>query len=207
MINFPYRFKARTGPKPLGGQLSRREIKELSEVGALPDFQANIAGELAAVITEQAQWLNNRVPDASTRQQRQRRIRALRLRRAHYESKRGINDGPLLIKYGVFFAVTLIFATAFMSLRMQQVTGNMLFSPDLQQLLIHTSMALFAGSSLMLGWVGLAQWLVPGYYPVDPRMATPSVRIRFVNRRMVAIRKIDLICDAIEHLQAVESTR
>ncbi len=189
------------------GPLSRPEMQRLSEVGALPSLQEAMTPKLTKAIAEETVWLNGREPRWDTPKQRRRRIRALRFRRVHYETKRAIHDGPLVTKYGTFFATTIVFATILSHLLMRQVDQDTIIDTTTHQFLVHLTMAFLGSSALMLGWVGLGHWFVPDYYRVDPKMVTPKVRLRFQKRKLAAIRKIDLLCDAVEHLQAAEAAR
>lgn len=207
MINFPHQPNTQTGRIRSNAPLTKEDIQELSEVGALPHFQDAVAPELNKVIAGKRRELNEREPNTATPQQRRRRQRFLRFQRAHYELRRAFHDGHLMKRAWFFYGATVAFALVFSELLMQKVTQQSLLGAQLHAFLINLFMALMAGASIVLAWIGLGPWLIPNYYRVDPKMVTPYVRLRFHGRRLAQLRTIDLTIDAIEHLQAVEIQR
>lgn len=207
MINFPHRPNTQTGRIQENLPLTKQDIQELSEIGALPHFQEALAPELQKIINQKRRELNEREPGIATPQQRRRRQRFLRFQRAHYEVRRGLHDGHLMKRTGFFYGATIAFALVFSELLMQKVTHQSLLDVQLQTFLVNLFMALMAGASIVLGWIGLGPWLIPNYYSIDPKMITPFARLRFHKHRIAKLRTIDLTIDAIEHLQAVEFGR
>lgn len=205
LINFPYkREPANDTHSPDDRELTKAEMKAYQQHGALPQFQAAIEPAFRQTITAIKSELADRHPQCSTPSQIKDRLRYLRIKRALLENKRRIKDSSLLSRYSFFLGATLTSAVVLI----QVTNGQSTLSPETLNILKSAAMAGLGGSAIMLGWLGLAYLVIPGYFPVRAQMKDdPKVRVRISKRRLATIRNIDLMCDALEHLQATEAHR